>query len=105
MGSRRSKQVYAKDETQSLRDTIQKLKSQLKRAQKELKESRSENNTLLEAWSKTEAFLEEVTDGVPLEKVLKYKKLPKKIIKEPVPTEDTKEAARKKWAKWRKDNL
>ena len=66
----------------------------------------------MEAWAKTECFLEEVTEGVPLEDILTYDKLPQRNLKKKNQKvekhkndEKTKEQVRQKWAKWRKENL
>ena len=82
----------------------------MRRLQKAVKELRSENDTLLEAWAKTEGFLEEITNGVPLEELMRYNKLPKKAIRvkdKKVRQNDNelREEAREKLAKWRKENL
>jgi len=112
MARKSRKQVYPKDESDTLRDTIKKLKSQVRNLQKTVRELKSENSTLLDAWSITEAILQEVTEGEPLEEIIKYRKLPKrvlrkkeeKVIKE-LEKEVDREEARKKWARWRKENL
>jgi enamine deaminase RidA (YjgF/YER057c/UK114 family) len=107
----RNTRNFPKDEENNLRDTIQKLRNQVRKLRKNIKELESENSTLLEAWVKTEHFLEEVTDGVPLEDLLKYKKLPKNVVKkktvkvENLTKKESTEEVRKKWAKWRKENL
>jgi hypothetical protein len=61
----------------------------------------------LDAWAKTEAFLGELTEGIPLEEILKYKTLPKKATRKRVKDEpqDAKEATRKKFQKWRKEKM
>lgn len=64
----------------------------------------NENQSLLDAWAKTEAFLGEITDGVPLEDLLKFKKLPKKATRK-VEQKVEKQETREKWKKWRKENL
>ena len=108
--ARNTRKYPARDE-EDLRDTLQKLKSRLRKLQKENKILRSENETLLDAWTKTESFLAEITDGVPLEKVLEYRTLPKKALRNQSEEDneetldDVKDQARKQWAKWRKDNL
>jgi hypothetical protein len=102
--TRKKKHTYPKENEDKMRDTIQKLRSQVRRLTKEVKELKSENSTLLDAWAKTEAFLHEVTEGVPLAEVMKHKTLPKKIIETKEPLCE-KEAVRQKWANWRKDNL
>lgn len=97
---------YARSEEKDTNETIQKLKAQIRNLKKQNKELISENQTLLEAWAKTEAFLSEVTKDVPIEEMLKYEKLPKKATRKKDKTvEDTKEQTRKKWANWRKENL
>lgn len=112
MARKSRKQVYPKDETDTLRDTVKKLKSRVRNLQKTIRELKSENSTLLDAWSKTEAFLQEVTEGEPLEEVIRYNKLPKKLLRKKeekvvkeLEKEEDREKARKKWAQWRKDNL
>lgn len=111
MTKQNKRQTYPKDDADTMRDTIQKLKSQVRRLQKTIRELKSENSTLIDAWSKTEAFLSEVTEGAPLEEVIKYNKLPKKAVRKKtnkvnkVNEQDAKEVAREKWAKWRKENL
>ena len=112
MTKQKKRQTYPKDEAENAKDTIQKLKSQVRRLQKTVRELKSENATLLDAWAKTESYLEEVTEGIPLEEVMKHKKLPKKVLRKKEGKldkynnrEDAKEAARQKWANWRKENL
>ena len=101
------KTVYPKDDVDKQKETIQQLKSQVRKLQKENKNLRHENKTLLDTWAKTEAFLGELTDGIPLEEILKYKTLPKKATRKRVKDEpqDTKEATRKKFQKWRKEKM
>jgi hypothetical protein len=79
----------------------------VRKLQKEKRDLISENQTLLDAWAKTESYLAEITNGVPLEDMLKFKKLPKKATRKVEQRRDKedKEDARKKWAQWRKDNL
>jgi len=98
------RQTYPKEDSEKLRDTIQKLKSQVRNLQKKNRDLKSENDTLLDAWARTEAFLQEVTEGVPLEEVIKYKTLPKKAVRKKEETNEQ-EQVRKKWAQWRKENL
>lgn len=107
----RNQRKFPKKDDEDLRETIRKLKSRVKKLQKENNNLRGENSTLLDAWAKTESFLQEVTAGVPLEKIIEHRKLPSKAIKplkkkkeETVDIED-KEEARLKWIKWRQDNL
>jgi hypothetical protein len=96
--------TYPQEDTKKQNQTIQKLKGQLRKLKKENKELKSENKTLLDAWIKTECFLEEITHGVPLEEIIHYKKLPKKAVRKDTP-KDSVEDTRKKWADWRKENL
>jgi cell division protein ZapA (FtsZ GTPase activity inhibitor) len=101
-------QTYPKEEPETLKETIQKLKSQVRNLQKKVRELKSENMTLVAAWEKAEEFLEDVTKGVPLEKLLKADKLPSKATmrkQAKVEDPDEKEKTRKKFAKWRKENL
>jgi hypothetical protein len=94
-----------------MREKVQKLKSQVRRLQKALRELRSENNTLLDAWARTESFLQEVTKGKPLEEIIKYKKLPNKLSNkkqnkvDKLNEDEEREEARERLAKWRKENL
>lgn len=110
----RNTRKYDRGEEKDQNETIQKLKSQIRHLKKQNKELRSENKTLLEAWAKTEAFLAEVTKGVPLDDLLNCDKLPEKHIKknvrnnlpfEELTKEEQKEKTRQKWAKWKKENL
>lgn len=97
---------------ESLHDKIRSLKSQIKKLMKENRELKSKNDTLEGAWRKTEDFLSEITDDVPLDELLKFRKLPKKAVRsvskkgkavdEDV---DQKEDFRLKWKKWRQENL
>lgn len=100
---------YPKSDSDALGDTLRKLRSRVRKLMKENRELRSENRTLLDAWAKAEAYLVEITQGVPLEELLKYRTLPMKVIKkhEKELTEeiDEIEEARKKWKSWREDNL
>lgn len=102
--TKKKQQTYPKEGSDKLKDTVQKLRRQVRRLQKEVRELKSENSTLLDAWAKTEAFLHEVTDGVPLEEVMEHRTLPKKLTrhKEEISEQD---AVRQKWADWRKENL
>ena len=108
---KQSKQTYPKENEDNLRDTLQKLKSQVRNLTKQNKELRSKNSTLLEAWAKTEAFLAEVTDGVPLVEVMKHRTLPSKVVKKTDKIHpkkeniDAREQTREKFKKWRKENL
>jgi predicted RNase H-like nuclease (RuvC/YqgF family) len=102
----KNKHIYPKEGTDRDKDTIKKLRSQVRNLKKQNKELQSENETLLEAWSKTEAFLAEITDGVPLEELLKHRNLPKKATRKTVTTNDDNiDEIRTKWSQWRKDNL
>lgn len=99
---------YPKADSESLQDTIKKLKARVRNLTKINRQLRSENETLLEAWVKTESFLSEVTDDVPLEEVMKHKKLPKKALRKNKKEEivvDEMEEARLKWKKWREEKL
>lgn len=100
-------QKYPKEDTDKQKEKIQQLKSHIRRLQKEVKSLKHENSTLLDAWAKTEAFLAELTEGVPLEDILKHKTLPKKATRKRVKDQpqDTKEATRKKWQRWRQEKL
>jgi predicted nuclease with TOPRIM domain len=101
---------YPKKDVQELNSNIQKLKSQIRNLKKENRELASENKTLLDAWVKTADYLHEVTDGIPLEEILRTKdRLPKDLVhkhtstrkpKEDFTRTELKEEARKKWAKW-----
>ena len=77
----------------------------MRNLKKQNKMLKSENDTLLDAWIKTQSFLEEVTDGVPLEELLQYRKLPKKAIRVEQDTKKVEEDVKEKWLKWRKENL
>lgn len=102
------KTVYPKDDVvDKQKETIQQLKSHVRRLQKEIKALKHENSTLLDAWAKTEAFLAEYTEGVPLEDILKYKTLPKKATRKRVKEtpQNTKEATRQKFKKWRQEKI
>lgn len=111
MTKQKKRQTYPKDNSENEREANKKLRSQVRRLQKEVRELKSENKTLLEAWAKTESFLQEITKGEPLEEIMKYNKLPSKItrIKEQkvdkINEEEERELARQKLAQWRKDNL
>ncbi len=99
------RQTYPKEDTETLRDTIRKLKSQIRKLQKTIRELKAENKTLSEAWSKTEEFLGEITEGKPLKEILKYKTLPKKVSRKNIETkEDKKQEILEKWQKWNKEN-
>lgn len=89
-----------KSEERDANETIQKLKAQVRNLKKQNRELKSENKTLLDVWAKSEAFVSEITEDIPLEEIVKQNKLPKMLTKE-----DEKEQARKKWAKWRQENL
>jgi predicted nucleic acid-binding Zn-ribbon protein len=67
---------YPNRDEEDLNETIRKLKAQLRYLKKEIKELASENKTLKDAWQKTEDFLSELTQDVPLEELLRYRKLP-----------------------------
>jgi hypothetical protein len=78
--------------------------------EKYIEELKSENQTLVECWAKTEAFLEEITAGVPLEDLLKYKKLPKRAIQKKIKADNKidkqnrdKQATLEKWQKWNRE--
>ena len=106
----RNTRNFSRNEESSLQETLKELKSRVRKLTKENKILRSENATLLEAWSKTEYFLSEVTDGVPLEQMMKYKTLPKKAVRKQTESNQIKdvdetEKARLKWKKWRDENL
>lgn len=104
----RNTRNYPKTDSESLHDTIKTLKSRIRKLQKETRELRSENKTLLDAWAKAESFLQEVTQGVPLEDLLKYKTLPRKMVKDledDIEDIDEKEEVRLKWKNWREENL
>lgn len=77
----------------------------MRNLKKQNKMLKSENDTLLDAWIKTQSFLEEVTDGVPLEELLQYRKLPKKAVRVEQDTKKVEEDVKEKWLKWRKENL
>lgn len=101
---------YPKDDEKDLRETIQKLKSQVRKLKKDNKELKSDNESLLDAWAKTEAYLQEITQGVPLEDLLRFRKLPKKALhkkegKVKKNKEDTMKETKEKWRNWRKENL
>ena len=105
----RNTRNYPKSDSESLQDTVKKLRGRVRKLMKENRELRSENKTLLDAWAKAESFLQEVTQGVPLEDLLKYRTLPKQFIEqeeeEIEENIDEKEETRLKFKKWREDNL
>ena len=80
--------TYPKESEEKLNETIKKLRSRLRKAQKDLKQLREEYATLERAWEQSEKFLREKLKDVPLENVLKYNKLPRKIVKKAQPTVD-----------------
>lgn len=100
---------FIKKDNDNLKETIRKLKAQISNLEKMNRQLQSENGTLREAWRKTEDFLKDVTNGVPLEEVLKYRRLPKKALrmqkeqakKEEKSKEQEKEEVRQKWKLWR----
>jgi len=106
----RNQRKFPKKDDEDLRETISKLKARIRKLQKQANNLRHENSTLLDAWAKTESFLQEVTNGVPLERIIEHRKLPasklkpEKIKKEEVDINE-KEDARLKWTKWRNENL
>ena len=103
------RQTYPKDDSDKLRDANKKLRSEVRNLKKQLKIACSERDTAVEAWIKTEAFLAEITEDVPLEEMLKLRTLPKKAVRKKIKKEtnpeELKEQVREKFAKWRKDNL
>lgn len=108
----RNTRNYAPKDEKELRTTIRKLKAQVRNLTKEVKALKSENETLLDAWARTESFLSEITDGIPLEEMLKHRTLPKKAVRshltkvdQLLKEEESKEDFRKELAKWRKENL
>lgn len=98
---------YDRNEVQKLKDRIEALRGENRRLKKAIKAMTSELQTMKSAWKKTEDFLHEMTAGVPLEKLLKIKTLPKKALrkkmtkKEPI---DQREIVRDKWANLVKGN-
>lgn len=107
MANKQATQKYPKEDTDKQKEKIQQLKSHIRRLQKEIKNLKQENSSLLDAWAKTEAFLAELTEGVPLEDILKHKTLPKKATRKRVKEEpkDAKEVTRKKYQNWRKEKM
>lgn len=102
---------YVPREDKKYQENLKKLRSQVRTLQKQIKQLKSDNDTLLDAWAKTEAFLAEITDGVPLEDLLRYRNLPKKAIRtkdkkvEKIEINDTRAATRAKFREWREKNL
>jgi DNA-binding transcriptional MerR regulator len=101
---------YAKNDDEDKKDTINKLRAQIKQLEKYIEELKSENKTLVDAWAKTESFLEEVTSGIPLEEILKYKKLPRRALQKKAKADNKvnkQERERRevleKWQKWNKE--
>lgn len=103
----RNTRNYPQSEEDEQKETIRKLKAQLKRVKKQNIELKSENKSLKKAWNKTEKFLSEALDDVPLEEVLKYNKLPKKALRKRAKQEKKKqkETAKEYFRRWRKENL
>jgi hypothetical protein len=103
----RNTRQYPNTDERDDKEIIRKLKSQIRKLKKENKDLKSENDTLLDAWSKTESFLVEITQGVPLEDLVKVRTLPKKAVRgiNPVEKKEPNQNVRKKWAEWRKENL
>ena len=96
--SRKIRKTFPKDEHDSLKETVNKLKSQIRKLQKENRDLKSENNTLLTAWGKTECFIDELTENIPVEELIKNNK-------NKLSENEEKEIVREKWAQWRKENL
>jgi hypothetical protein len=101
---------YPKNDEDDKKETISKLRAQIRQQEKYIEELKSENKTLVDAWTKTESFLEEITAGVSLEEILKYKKLPKRVLQKKEKAEnklDKKDREREetlaKWQKWNKE--
>jgi archaellum component FlaC len=80
----RNTRNYPKGDVESLKETIKKLKSQVRNLTKQNTILRSENKTLLEAWSATEGFLSEITEDVKIDEIRsglkKYLKLSKNYM-------------------------
>jgi predicted nuclease with TOPRIM domain len=98
----RNTRNFPKRDSEELQEQIQKLKSRLRKVQKENRMLKEELTTLRSAWEKTEAFLRDVTEGVPLEELLEVKTLPKKAVRSS--TKNKEEDPRSKWKKWLAEN-
>lgn len=90
---------FPKKDEQDLKETIKKLKSEIRKLKKIIKKLKEENDSLDAAWTKTEKFMKDKIDNFSLEDLIK---LSDEQLKE---HKSEKEEARKKWAKWRKENL
>ena len=108
----RNTRKYPKKDDEDFKETIQKLRSQVRNLRKKVKDLQVERDSLLDAWAKTEAYLADITEDIPLEDIIKYKKLPKKATmkkdkkrKKIEETDSKKEDTRKKFQNWAKENL
>lgn len=108
----RNTRQFARSDDEDKRDTINKLRAQIRQMEKYIEELKSENETLVSAWAKTEAFLEEITAGVPLEDLLRYKKLPKRAVQKKTKADNKidkedreKQRVLEKWQKWNKERV
>lgn len=67
----KTKYPKEKDSSQELKETIRKLKSQVRKLQRENRELKSELRTYDEYFMKTKERIEELTEHLSLEEVLK----------------------------------
>lgn len=99
----RNTRNYPKNQAEELNGTVKKLKSQINNLHKEIKLLKSENRTLLEAWTKTSDFLYEITNGLSVEDMIDndIETIKQKISVDYNKLEfDERESIRKKWAEW-----
>ena len=105
----RNTRNFSRSDEESDKDTIQRLKAHVKSLYKKIDDLETENKTLLDAWAKTEVFLQEVTNGVPLEDLLRMRKLPKRVLKgkdkkvKKQDENDKRQETLEKWQRWNKE--
>ena len=89
---------YPKKSEEDLKETASKLKRKIRRLEATIRKLKEENDSLQRAWQKTEKFLQQSLEDIPLEELLKHNKLPKKATRQK--KQEEKEDIREKMQRW-----